>query len=100
MGGVQKPLSESSGRGPEVAGPLAPGAAALQGVGMACLGQSGPSGGAGQWKPGWPFLDLVALLKQCVSGAMAGYGLGRAPSGSHGVRWCGRWKGLGTGSWQ
>lgn len=81
MGGVQKPLSESSGRGPEVAGPLAPGAAALQGVGMARLGQSGPSGGAGQWKPGWPFLDLVALLKQCVSGAMAGYGLGRAPSG-------------------
>ena len=44
---------------------------------MARLGQPGPSGGAGQRKPGWPSLELVALLKQCVSGC----GLGRAASG-------------------
>ena len=99
-GGVQKPLSESSGRGPEVAGPLAPSAAALQRVDTARLGQSGPSGGAGQWKPGWSSLELVALLKQCVARAMA---LGGPPAGSHGVPlvcWCGRWKGVGTGSWE
>lgn len=81
-GGVQKPLSESSGWGSEVAGPLAPGGAALQGVDTVRLGQPGLSGGAGQRKPGWPSLELVALLKQCVSGAMAS---GGPPAGSHGV---------------